>query len=257
MNKNLKQNMEMLKILQDHRSIREFLDKQIPEDDIRNIIRSAQAAPSSSHGQSYSIISIINSEQKSKLAEYAGNQKQVENCSHFFVFCADLYRIKKIAEKQEVDMTESMDSVEMFLVATIDAALVAQNTANAAEALGLGTVYIGGLRNNPYKVSKLLKLPTRVFPLFGMCIGYPDPNKIPEKKPRLPQEAIFYENEYPPFEQTYPYIEQYDEIMKQYYLKRTDGKRADTWSDTMIDKRKIPRRMFMKPFLHDKGFPLT
>lgn len=255
--KKVKQNMGTLKMLLNHRSIRQFINKKISEEDIKKIIACAQAAPSSSHGQAYSIISVTDLGKKKMLAEYAGNQQQVENCSHFFVFCADLYRIEKIAEKAGVDMKESLDSTEMFLIATVDATLVAQNTAIAAEALGLGIVYTGGLRNNPYKVAELLKLPTRVYPIFGMCIGYPNPEQIPDKKPRLPQEAVFYQNEYLSIDQTYPYIEEYDLIMKQYYLDRSNGKRRDTWSETMTDKRKIPRRMFMKPFLNNRGFPLN
>lgn len=252
-----KQNFEVLKILQNHRSIRQFTNKKISDAHVKEIMLSAQAAPSSSHGQAYSIICVTRLENKKKLAAYAGGQQQVEKCSHFFIFCADLHRLEKIAEKTGVDMTESLNSTEMFLIATIDAVLAAQNTAVAAEALGLGVVYTGGLRNNPEKVSNLLNLPQRVYPVFGMCIGYPDPERIPDQKPRLPLGAVYYENEYIPFEETYSHIAQYDRVMKQYYLERTDGQRADTWSDLITDKRKIPRRLHMKPFLEERGFPLT
>ncbi|WP_307794971.1 oxygen-insensitive NADPH nitroreductase [Alkalihalobacillus sp. BA299] len=253
---NKKKNLDIIKHLQDHRSIRQFTNEKIPKEDIEQIILSAQAAPSSSHGQAYSVICVTEEEKKSKLAEYAGGQQQVENCSHFFVFCADLHRLEKIARRSNINMKEPLDSTEMFLIATVDATIVAQNTAVAAEALGLGIVYIGGLRNNPDKVSDLLKLPYRCYPVFGMCIGYPDSKNIPEKKPRLPHKAVFYKNEYLNFEKTLTYIEEYDEIMKTYYEKRTNGKRSDTWSETMIDKRKIPRRLHLKSFLKDRGFPL-
>lgn len=253
----MKRSLETLTILQQHRSIRGFINKSIPEEDIQNIVASTLAVSSSSHGQAFSIINVSDSANRKKLAEYAGNQQHVIECSHFFVFCADLHRLDRIAARDNVDLTASLDSTEMFIVATVDAALAAQNTAVAAEALGLGIVYIGGLRNNPHQVSELLKLPARVYPVFGMCIGYPDPGQIPEQKPRLPREAIFFEDEYVPFEQAAPYLQQYDQTMKQYYLNRTNGLRGDTWSDTLTDKRKVPRRMFMKSFLTERGFPLT
>lgn len=251
------QNSNLLEVLQEHRSIRHYLNKKIPDKVIKRIVLSAQAAPSSSHGQAYSIICVTDDKKKKQLAEYSGGQQQVENCSHFFVFCADLYRLESIANNANINMEESLDSTEMFLIATIDAAIAAQNTAIAAEALGLGIVYIGGIRNNPYEVSQLLQLPHRVYPLFGMCIGYPDPNRLPDRKPRLPHQAQYFENEYKNFEEISSYIREYDEMMKQYYSNRTNGQRIKTWSETITDKRKIPRRLHMKTFLKDRGFPLT
>lgn len=254
MNMNAEVNPDVLKLLQNHRSVRKFNNSKIPERDVVQIITSAQAAPSSSHGQAYSIIGVTDPERKAKLAEYAGGQPQVESCSHFLVFCADLYRLEKIALQQGVDMTESIDSTEMFMVATIDAALVAQNTAIAAEALGLGIVYTGGLRNHPHEVAQLLELPKRVYAVFGMCIGYPE--DIPDLKPRLPLEAVYFENKYKDFEEVNKHIHQYDEVMKAYYMNRTQGARSETWSETMTNKRKRPRRMNMKSFLLEQGFPL-
>lgn len=251
-----RQDADFIQLIQNHRSIRKFTDKKVSDEDIAAIIKSAQAASSSSHGQAYTVISVTDPEKKIELSQLTGNQKHVGSCSHFFVFCADLHRLEQISKIQNADMAESMDSTEMFLIATIDATLAAQNTALAAEALGLGIVYTGGIRNNPYQVSELLKLPQRVYPVFGMCIGYPDPNQIPDKKPRLPQEVICHENEYMPFNETYQYIEKYDKEMNLYYLNRVGGNRDDTWSLTLTNKRKIPRRMFMKAFLEDRGFPL-
>lgn len=245
-----------LTLLENHRSIRNYLDKKIPDSEINRIIAAAQSVSTSSNGQAYSIINVTDKEKRKKLATYAGNQKQVETCSHFLVFCADLYRLEQIAMLLNVDMKESLDSTEMFLIATIDAVLVAQNLAIAAEALDYGIVYTGGLRNNPEKVSELLNLPVRTYPVFGMCIGYPEPEKIPEKKPRLPQGVIFFENEYPKFEGTLKFIKEYDETMKDYYRSRSDNRREDSWSQTITDKRKVPRRMNMKTFLEKRGFPL-
>ncbi|RTR35169.1 oxygen-insensitive NADPH nitroreductase [Robertmurraya yapensis] len=247
---------DFLSLLENHRSIRHFLDKKIPDFDIRRIITAAQSVSTSSNGQAFSIINVTDQEMKKKLANYAGSQKQVEDCSNFLVFCADLFRLEQISQRLNVEMKKVLDSTEMFLIATIDATLVAQNTVVAAESLGYGIVYTGGIRNNPEKVSELLNLPYRTFPVFGICIGYPDPNRIPEKKPRLPLGAVFYQNEYPNFDEVYPYINKYDETMKEYYRNRSESKREDTWSKTITDKRKIPRRMNMKSFLEEQGYPL-
>ncbi len=54
---------------------------------------------------------------------------------------------------------EGLDYLEMFIMATVDAALAAQNATIAAESLGLGTVYIGAMRNHPEEVPATIKLP--------------------------------------------------------------------------------------------------
>jgi FMN reductase (NADPH) len=110
------------------------------------------------------------------------------------VFCADLYRHQLIGEKENKNVLPSIESTEKFMVALIDAALAAQNAAIAAESLGLGICYIGGIRNNLEGVKSLLKTPERVIPLFGMAIGYP--TKVVDQKPRLPLEHIYHEDEY-------------------------------------------------------------
>ena len=83
---------------------------------------------------------------------------------------------------------------EQLLVATIDTALMAQNVAVAAESVGLGLCYVGGIRNHPEAVADLLKLPEHVYPVFGMSLGYPAQN--PEVKPRLPLAAILKDDHY-------------------------------------------------------------
>ncbi len=58
----------------------------------------------------------------------------------------------------------------------IDAALAAQNAVVALESLGLGTCYIGAIRNDPETVARELALPEGVFPVFGLTVGFPDPS---------------------------------------------------------------------------------
>ena len=70
-------------------------------------------------------------------------------------------------------MATSFESAEGLLVGTIDATLVAQNIAAAAEDMGYGMVYLGSLRNDVERVREILDLPKHTFPLFGMALGIP------------------------------------------------------------------------------------
>jgi FMN reductase (NADPH) len=246
---------DVIATILNHRSIRHFEDKQLTDEQIKTIVTCAQAAATSSYIQAYSIIGIKDQTTKKKLAELVGNQPYVENNGHFFVFCADLYRHMLIGEKEGKNVLPSIESTEKFMVALIDAALAAQNAVIAAESMGLGICYIGGIRNNLDEVQKLLKTPERVIPLFGIAIGYPA--KITDQKPRLPFEHIYHEEVYS--QDTDIYLEQlqsYDELISNYYDKRTKGKRKDRWSEQIAAMLEKQGRMYMKEFVQKNKFDL-
>ncbi len=78
-----------------------------------------------------------------------------------------------------------------------DATMVAQNMVVAAESLGYGTCYIGAVQNNTDRIAQDLHLPHGVLPLYGLCIGVPDPAELPPLRPRIPRDLCFFDNRYP------------------------------------------------------------
>ncbi len=88
------------------------------------------------------------------------------------------------------------DHLDAFVMATIDTALAAQNAALAAESLGLGTVYIGGMRNKSKEVADLLVLPNYASVTFGMVVGYPAPEAQGRLRPRPSQDVVLHRNRY-------------------------------------------------------------
>ncbi len=243
----------MIELIQNHRSIRKFENKLLSDEQIKTIVESAQAASTSSFVQAYSIIGVKDKQKKERLAELAGGQDYVAENGHFFVFCADLYRHQLIAENYSQDASEVLESTEKFMVAIIDATLAAQNAVLAAESMGLGAVYIGGLRNQLTEVCKLLKIPPYVIPLFGVAVGYPA--QQPDKKQRLPLQHIYHEDEYNQDKVAYyQQLNDYDEDISAYYQKRTNGKRKDTWTGQMAGLLAKPARMYMKKFVEQQGF---
>ncbi|WP_251552195.1 oxygen-insensitive NADPH nitroreductase [Neobacillus muris] len=246
---------ETIKTILNHRSIRQFEDKPLTDEQIKSIVQSAQSASTSSFIQAYSIIGIKDKEKKKKLAELAGNQEYVEKNGHFFVFCADLYRHSLIGEQEQKDVLPSLESTEKFMVSLIDAALAAQNAAMAAESMGLGICYIGGIRNHLEEVKTLLKTPERVIPLFGLAVGWPA--KITEQKPRLPFQHIYHEDEYQQDSEIYlSQLKEYDELISSYYEHRTSGKRKDRWTEQMAKMLERKNRMYMKEFIQNNKLDL-
>ena len=239
---------DVISTILNHRSIRHFEDKPLTTEQIHTIVSCAQAAATSSFIQAYSIIGVKNREKKKKLAELTGNQEYVEKNGHFFVFCADLYRHTLIGENEHKEVSPSLESTEKFMVALIDTSLAAQNAALAAEAMGLGICYIGGIRNNLEEVTKLLKIPDRVIPLFGLAVGYP--LTVTDQKPRLPFEHIYHEDEYEQdINKFKSQLDEYDKLISNYYNKRTGGERDDRWTEQIASMLSRPNRLYMKDFI--------
>lgn len=244
---------EVLNLMTSHRSIRQFEKREIQEEHLQEILAAGQWASSSRNFQTYSVIVVRNHEMKQKLAELSGNQRWIVEAPVFLVFVADYFKINHVLQKEGMDA--NFNSVEAYTVAVVDTALVGQNVMLAAESAGLGGVFIGGIRNNSEEVHKLLNLPKHTFPLFGMCLGYPDKNNIPEQKPRLPMKAYVHSEVYQQ-DEIGEQIEQYDKMMEQYYQERTDSNRTETWSSYIQRVHKQKGREYLRGYLEEKGFGL-
>ena len=84
-----------------------------------------------------------------------------------------------------------------LIFGTLDAGLAAENLALAAEMLGYGTCFIGGIQNAVDEIARVLQLPPGVLPVCGLCVGVPDPERAPETpRPRLPRHLVVHENTY-------------------------------------------------------------
>ena len=242
---------ETIALLKNHRSIRQFTDQQVSASIFSELVIAAQAASTSSYIQAVSILQINRVDLREQFVELTGGQKYIAGAAEFLVFCADLSRN---AERVETSAGRSADFswTEQFLAATVDVALLAQNFVIAAESVGLGCCYIGGIRNDPSKVTELLELPALVYPVFGICLGYPDQN--PDIKPRLPSTAIVHQDKYVPAVLLREVIDDYDAHVRDYYHQRTNGKLDLTWSDQMAKQAQSQSREFMMNYLQNQGF---
>lgn len=231
-------------LLCQHRSIRKFTDQPLTSEQIEQIVRAAQAVSSSTFLQCSTIIRITDPAKREKLAELAGAQNYVVEAAEFWVFCADFNRHQQIMPDAKLGFAEQL------LIGSVDTAIMAQNALVAAESLGLGGVYIGGLRNGIIGVTELLEIPEHVLPLFGLCLGYPA--EQPELKPRLPIELVFHENRYQPLDKDK--LADYDDEIAEYYHHRTHNKRSETWSNAITTNLSKEKRPFMLEYLHKQGW---
>ena len=178
-----------------HRSIRHFLPHPIPAEHLTLLMQAAQRASTDASAQMYTFVRISDAELRDKMAELAGNQEHIRTCAEYFIVCMDLYRLRRLIEYR--GGTYGMGNRVGIIFGILDAGLAAENMAVAAEALGYGICFIGGVQNAVDEIARLLHLPQGVLPICGLCIGVPDPERIPKKpRPRLPQHVVFHENHY-------------------------------------------------------------
>ncbi|MCL1093646.1 oxygen-insensitive NADPH nitroreductase [Shewanella kaireitica] len=230
--------------IMNHRSVRHFTDQAITAANLEQILNCALAASTSSFIQCSSIIRVSSPDSREKLAQYAGGQPYVASAAEFLVFCADFNRHRQIHPDAQLGFTEQT------LIGAVDTALMGQNALLAAESLGLGGVFIGGIRNNPQQVSELLDLPQHVLPLFGLCIGYPA--REPEQKPRLPLNIVLHQDKYQALD--FEEVAAYDQHILEYYAARSSNSKQVTWSQQITATLSKESRPFMKEFLHQQGF---
>jgi len=231
-------------LLCSHRSIRAFTEQGIDEAQRSAIIAAAQAASTSSFLQCSSIIRITDPAKREQLVQLTGGQPWVSAAAEFWVFCADFNRHQQICPDAQLGRAEQL------LLGCVDTALMAQNAMVAAESLGLGGVFIGGIRNSIAEVTELLELPKFVLPLFGFCIGHPA--NTPDVKPRMPHAMLVHENRYHAVDKNL--LAQYDEQITAYYQQRDSNQRSETWSQ-LIQRLIIKEtRPFILDYLHQQGW---
>lgn len=216
--------------LLNHRSVRSFTEAPLPEGTIEALIAAAQSAASSSNLQVWSVVAVQDKARKARLAGFAGNQAHIHQAPLFLVWLADLSRVARLGARQQVEL-EALPYIESLLLGTIDAALAAQNAVVALESLGLGSVYIGAIRNDIEAVAQELDLPPQVYPVFGLCVGHPSVDRPAQVKPRLPQAAVLHHEKYSVTHEASA-IEQYDARLGAFY--RQEGLKAAGWSEQVI-----------------------
>jgi nitroreductase len=239
---------ETLEVILSHRSVRAFLPDALAEGTLETLVAAAQSAASSSNLQVWSVVSVEDPGRKARLAALAGDQKHIVEAPLCLVWLIDFDRLTQLS-CNDVIPCEALDYTETFLLGAVDAALAAQNAVVALESLGLGSVYIGGIRNKPQNVAAELNLPPRVFALFGLAVGKPDPDRPTAVKPRLPQTSVLYREQYAWTDAQRVAAESYDPRIRAF--QREQGMAEKDWTLQARDRTRGPQSMAGRHVLRD------
>lgn len=162
---------EVVAAMLSHRTHRRFLPDPVPEEVMETLFACAYSAPSKSDLQQATVIRVIDEDKREAIASLIPSMPWIGAAPEFMVFCGDSRRIRRICEAR--DKPFANDHLDAFFNATVDAALTMQNLIMAAEAAGLGCCPISVIRNHATRVAEILALPGWVFPVAGLCVGYP------------------------------------------------------------------------------------
>lgn len=169
-----------------HRSVRKYKPDPLGDELIETIVRAGQQAPFAS--QLYSVL-------LSRCPHPSGgkSRKNPFNAPAYFIICVDLHRLQRFMRLRGWELRSNHLLMLMFGIQ--DAAYMAENMVVAAESLGLGTCFLGGVPYQADRIAKQFKLPPLVFPLVGLTMGWPDED-FPSR-PRFPLSFTLFEDTYP------------------------------------------------------------
>ena len=172
---------ELLRMLM-HSSHRKWANQAVPADLLQLLFACALSAPSKSDLQQAVIVHVVERARIQAIADWIPDMPWINDAPVFLVFCANNLRIRQIGQWRGKPFAN--EHLDHFMNAAVDAGIVMTQFIRAAEAVGLVTVPISAVRNHADQTSALLGLPDAVFPLAGLCVGYPlEPGRI---MPRLP-----------------------------------------------------------------------
>jgi FMN reductase [NAD(P)H] len=172
---------ETMRLLLERSSCRSFSDRKIPPEVLHAVLEAGIHAPSGGNLQPYSIIQVEDPATKQRLDDLNENQMFIAAAPVDLIFCIDWHRLKRWAELEDAPFTADC-SFRHFWISFQDTIIAAQNICTAADAMGLGSVYVGTVLECFRQIRQLLALPDGVFPVVLLSLGYPKERPKPKRK---------------------------------------------------------------------------
>ena len=244
-----------------HRIHRRYKPDPVSDETLEILLSAGLSAPSKSDLQQVAIVVVKDKASQATIAGWIPDMPWIGQCPRFLVFCGDHRRMRRVSELRGKPFPN--DTLDMFMNAAVDAGLVMQNVVTAAEAMGLGGRPISVVRNHVEKLSELLALPAGVFPVAGLCLGYPAQTGWISM--RLPPALTVHTDRYDDgrFETL---IEDYDRRRETRHATPRESQRFTNrfghaerygWSEDKARQYSVPERHNFGPFIRRHGFGLA
>ena len=250
--------LEELARMAEHRSHRKYSDRPVAPELLRLLLACALSAPSKSDLQQADVIQVADRAKIKAIADSIPDMPWIANAPAFLVFCGNNRRLRQAGEWHRKPFAN--EHLDHFMNAAVDAAIVMATFIRAAEAVGLGTCPISHVRNHPHELSRMLALPECVFPVAGLCVGYPaEAGRI---SARLPLEVTVHVDRHDE-SGIREKIDAYDRrrhalqpYRRQRYADRYPDAAFYGWSEDKARQYSVPEREDFGAFIRSKGFSL-
>jgi len=201
------QNQGTIDLLMQRKSIRKYSEQEPSREVLETIVQCGQQAPFAAQ-----IGSLLLSRDR---------ERNPFNAPLLFTGLVDVHRLERVMERR--DWARESCDLAILLFGIQDAAYMLQNMVIAGEALGLGSCYLGAAPFAAGKIIEEYELPSHVFPLVQMTMGYPAEEAPP--RPRYPMELSLFEDRYPEMDDES--IDRGMAVMDEGYLAQDYYKRAN------------------------------
>ena len=181
-----------LETLLNHRSIRKYQDKPVPDTLLERILQAGTRASNTGNMQVYSVVVTRDPAMKEKLSPLHFNQPMVKEAPVVLTIAADVQRFHRWCALNQAE--KSYDNFLWFVCGCIDSMLFAQNIAVAAEAEGLGLCFLGTTLYMAEEIAQVLEMPQGVIPITTITLGFPA--ETPPLTDRLPLKAVVHYETY-------------------------------------------------------------
>ena len=241
-----------------YRSHRRFEPRPIEPELLQLLCACALSAPSKSDLQQCDIVVVSDAGTRKAIVDTIPDMPWIEDAPAFLMFVGNGERLPLMARQHGKPFPN--DHLDQFFNAAVDAAIVLATFIQAATAIGLGCCPISAIRDRPQIVSDLLRLPQRVVPVAGLCVGWPAQEA--EITPRLSLATTVVENAYGE-RNLAGEIDAYDRRRAQFrpYRRQRDVARWGEapfygWSEDKARQYAEPTRTDFGGFVRGKGFRL-
>ncbi len=240
--------------LLDRRSCRDYAEREVPEGLVRLLLAAGLSAPTKSDLQQADVVWVRDHALRGEILEGIGGADWIARAPVFLVVCANGARFASLFEGQDFPN----DHFDALFNATVDAAMVLEGLVAAAALAGLGTCPISQIRNRAERISGLLGLPDRVFPVAGLCMGYAAEEAA--ISPRLGLGVTVHEDRYD--RDAFARLGAADDarrIAEAPYARQRELERfgiAETygWREDKRRQYAVPQRVDFGAFLRSRGF---
>ncbi|HEX3990324.1 MAG TPA: nitroreductase family protein [Acetobacteraceae bacterium] len=247
--------------LLDRRVVRRYTDQAVPDSLLDALLAAAQSAPAKSDLQQYSVVVMRNAAHIKQIADWIGTMDWIATAPVFLVWCGDMRRGQRLCESH--NMPHANNNLDTFLNTAVDCSLAMAQFMMAAEAVGLGTCPISYVRSHIERVSPLLALPSGVYPVAGLTVGWPVFRRPTSM--RLPPSIVVHRERYDDSAleretAAYDARRREREPKAPGSLKNTDiypPREGVGWSEDVARQLSVPERFGFAAYLRTKGFDLA